>query len=718
MNIGTSQGQPHRPQSASCWLIAAVLLGWLPLGILDAEGASGPRILELQLQRRDPKSGAVSITTERVASTNVAIVMIDFWNYHWCATWVGRAGVMIPRMNQALIEARKLGITVVHAPTDCSSGHAGTPQREAMAGLAPQPLPKPSDFNPPAPWGLGFGGGCMCGGPYTCAANYGWTRQDPRLLIAATDFVSSGPHELNNLCVARGIKHVIYCGGAANMCLLQKQEAMLAMIRHGYHGMVARDITEAHSEFTAPGSADRATEKSVEYIEKLIGPSIHLIDELRKAGSWEEQALVDAPILVPWGFKLRPKFFDTALAVSLSIPRLPGAEIRYTVDATEPTAESPLYAGTLRLNDTTTLRCAPFRNGRRIGLESEGYFVLMPPKPPQPDVFISDLRPHKMNMAIWSEWYAEASRPDPRPDRAYDGGPLRLRGVNYKKGMGLRAPSHLIYEVKPEFDRFVARAGVDEGLLKNDLGRERAMYPHVVFKVSIDGHVAAESPVMRISQEPWRFNVPIPPGSRMISLAAAHAGEFNPGELVQWVDAGFTLKPGATWIPPEKLHQAVGRTVKLKTDPAPVYATGGAAVLTDGRMDALQGRRGCLGFEGIGLDATIDLASSIPIERLAAHFLQDTAGGIYLPTEVDFAVADENGKNFRTLATVKQSVPTSEPGPLVHMFSTPAIQTRARFVRIRATNLGQIPVGHSAAGAKAWLFVDELLVNPNGSSAL
>jgi len=111
--------------------------------------------------------------------------------------------------------------------------------------------------------------------------------------------------------------------------------------------------------------------------------------------------------------------------------------------------------------------------------------------------------------------------------------------------MGLRAPSHLIYEVKPRFDRFVARAGVDEGLLKNDLGRERAMYPQVVFKVVIDGRVAAESPVMRISQEPWRFNVPIPPGSRVISLAAAHVGEFNPGELVQWVDAGFTLKPGA-----------------------------------------------------------------------------------------------------------------------------------------------------------------------------
>ncbi len=541
---GISRAFTFRSPIPLAFLLALSLLHPAP-AVPAAEPARGSRVLELQLQRRDPKSGAITVTTERVASTNVAIVMIDFWNYHWCASWVGRAGVMIPRMNQALIEARRLGMTVVHAPTDCSSGHAGTPQREIMAGLPPCPLPTPSDFNPPAPWGLGFGGGCMCGGPYPCAANYGWTREDPRLLIAETDFVSSGPRELNNLCVARGIKHIIYCGGAANMCLLQKQEAMLAMIRLGYHGIVARDITEAHSEFTAPGSADRATEQSVEYIEKLIGPSIHLVQELRRAGCWDEHALVDAPILVPWGFKLRPKFFDTTLAVSLSIPRLAGVEIRYTTDGTEPAPQSPRYVNPLTLSDTTTLRCAPFRDGRKVGLESEGYFVRMPPKPPLPEVFLSDLKPLKMNMAIWSEWYAEASRPDPRPDRAYDDGPLRLRGVDYKRGMGLRAPSHLLYEVKPEFDRFVARAGVDEGLLKNDLGRERAMYPHVVFKIVIDGRVAAESPVMRISQEPWRFNVPIPTGSRVISLAAAHVGEFNPGELIQWVDAGFTLKADA-----------------------------------------------------------------------------------------------------------------------------------------------------------------------------
>ena len=39
-------------------------------------------------------------------------------------------------------------------------------------------------------------------------------------------------------------------------------------------------------------------------------------------------------------------------------------------------------------------------------------------------------------------------------------------------------------------------------MLNSHLGALVARYPSVVFKVFIDGKLAAESPVMRISQEP------------------------------------------------------------------------------------------------------------------------------------------------------------------------------------------------------------------------
>lgn len=124
-------------------------------------------------------------------------------------------------------------------------------------------------------------------------------------------------------------------------------------------------------------------------------------------------------------------------------------------------------------------------------------------------------------------------------DRSNRGESLRLRGVTYRKGLGVHAPNQLVYELKPEYERFVARAGVDEHILDVNNGSNLAKYPSVVFLVIIDGRTVATSPVMRISEEPWRFNVPIPRGSRRLSLVATDAGDGNREDLANWVDAGF-----------------------------------------------------------------------------------------------------------------------------------------------------------------------------------
>ena len=112
----------------------------------------------------------------------------------------------------------------------------------------------------------------------------------------------------------------------------------------------------------------------------------------------------------------------------------------------------------------------------------------------------------------------------------------------YAKGYGMRAPAYLRYDLKPEWSRFVALAGVDDNMLAHELGRSIAMYPSVVFKVFIDGRLAAESPVTRISQAPWRFDVPIPPGARQIVLVCDDAGSRSPYDLGNWVEAGFVLE--------------------------------------------------------------------------------------------------------------------------------------------------------------------------------
>jgi hypothetical protein len=130
----------------------------------------------------------------------------------------------------------------------------------------------------------------------------------------------------------------------------------------------------------------------------------------------------------------------------------------------------------------------------------------------------------------------------PQKWKSFEGKPLRVRGNTYAHGMGFRAPSSVQYAIKPEYKRFVALAGIDENMLQVENGRFLAIHSSVVFKLFIDGRQVAESPVMRISQEPWRFDVEIPQGSRFLNISCTDAGSRNTLDYGNWLDAGFITK--------------------------------------------------------------------------------------------------------------------------------------------------------------------------------
>ena len=106
----------------------------------------------------------------------------------------------------------------------------------------------------------------------------------------------------------------------------------------------------------------------------------------------------------------------------------------------------------------------------------------------------------------------------------------------------MHAPCALTYELKPTYARFVALAGADEYIVGQEMGSNLAMHPSIRFRVFIDGKLMAESPVMRILEEPWRFDVTIPEESRVLRLVAMDHGDSNREDLANWVNAGFVCK--------------------------------------------------------------------------------------------------------------------------------------------------------------------------------
>jgi len=515
-------------------LTTAVVLFPMIAGIPRA-GAAVP--LEWTLQTRDRETGRIVVTKERVDPTQIGVVIVDMWNTNDCMTNAQRCAALVPRMNKALQGARRLGMQIIWAPTDVASQYAGTPQRERAIALPRLPVPHIKDYSCTFTVPTKRPAKCMCGPGIVCHLHYGWDRMDPNLDIGAGDWIAADPEELYAIYKQRNLTRLLYMGVNTNLCVMSKPEGIKPMTSAGLKCLLARDLTDAETYYDPDQgfTPDLGTEKGIEDIERSGIPSINMAVEMRKAGLWNDKWIVEMVRVTPWGTQAWPYLFTDSVKVTLTTPQQPGVAIRYTLDGAEPGLASPLYTKPLDVKKTTQLRTAAFQNGRRVTSISAGDFVRLGPLPPQPDAYLEQLKPVTPARPAW-RW-------EVKTNQAFHGGPLSIRDSTYSKGIGMRAPANLLYEIPPGYDRFVARAGVDdEPFRQRPNARFLATYPSVQFHVYIDGQLASESPVMRLSQEPWRFEVKIPEGSRLINLAVTDAGSVSPLDLANWVDAGFLRK--------------------------------------------------------------------------------------------------------------------------------------------------------------------------------
>ena len=496
-------------------------------------------------QIRGRETGEIQVTSAALVPSVIGIVVVDVWNFHWCKTSSERVACLVPRMNQCLEIARSIGMQVFLCPTDVAENYVGTLQyeRPLAATRAPVPdLPDP-DFPTPAD-----GGGCPCGTTEKarCQVNYGWDGMNPDLIIADQDLIVDDRQLLYSLIREKGITHLIYMGVHTQMCLLGKSIGMLGMLKAGMPCVLARDLTDAHGYYDPQNgiTPDDFTGDIVAHFERYLCPSINLVDTCRGADLWNDTSLVDPVRITPWGTPERPHLFEDPITVTLTTPWQQHAAIYYTIDGSEPTPQSLRYTQPLAIHLTTCLRASAYHGSHPICLPSHGYFARLIEHPPAPNVPLSDLIPIKASgpghTYNGDNRWTPGINP-PQTDRTNRKQPLRLRNIIYEKGIGIHAPNVMAYALQPEYRRFVALAGVDEYIIDHELGSNLAMYPSVVFKVFIDGALMGESPVMRIQEEPWRFDVEIPEGSRQIRLIATDGGNGNREDLANWVQAGFVI---------------------------------------------------------------------------------------------------------------------------------------------------------------------------------
>lgn len=116
------------------------------------------------------------------------------------------------------------------------------------------------------------------------------------------------------------------------------------------------------------------------------------------------------------------------------------------------------------------------------------------------------------------------------------------------------------------------------------------------------------------------------------------------------------------------------------------------------------------GFEGKDVEAIIDLGKKQELKKLSWRFLQSLKSYIFLPKSVEFSVSDD-GQNFTPIKTVVNEEPDNKDRkPFVKSFDFSPKNTSARYIYVKAVNIGAIPKWHEGAGEKAWVFTDEFIV--------
>jgi Glycosyl hydrolase family 92/Chitobiase/beta-hexosaminidase C-terminal domain/F5/8 type C domain len=151
-------------------------------------------------------------------------------------------------------------------------------------------------------------------------------------------------------------------------------------------------------------------------------------------------------------------------------------------------------------------------------------------------------------------------------------------------------------------------------------------------------------------------------------------------------------------------------SVKLFSTYNRQYTGGGEIGLIDGIRGTTNFASGeWQGYQSQDFVAVIDLQKETEIRKLGGGFLQNARSWIWMPTKIEFETSTDN-LNFTKVAEIKTDVSPEDMKEQFRDYKMEIKPTNARYVRVKATNLGKIPAWHAGTGFDAFIFVDEIFI--------
>jgi nicotinamidase-related amidase len=220
-----------------------------------------------------------TMTTVQWDPKATAVIICDVWDKMYCSNATQRSSAMALVMDDVITTLRAKGVLIVHSPSGVTGFYKDTPAFQRMQVVPkvepPTPIQGWCKLNPAKEAPLPIDDSNPCDDANPAPAVGIMTRQHPAIRIAEVDYMSDQGTQVFSLFRQRGIKHILYMGVHANMCVLGRSFGIRQMTELGFDCVLVRDLTDALYNPKMPPyvSHERGTELVVQHIEKFWCPS-------------------------------------------------------------------------------------------------------------------------------------------------------------------------------------------------------------------------------------------------------------------------------------------------------------------------------------------------------------------------------------------------------------------------------------------------------------
>jgi hypothetical protein len=188
--------------------------------------------------------------------------------------------------------------------------------------------------------------------------------------------------------------------------------------------------------------------------------------------------------------------------------------------------EGSTVSGVIQSSDDETIKLLtsinmtaeqPLSSVRRITFRSERV------------VYLSDLTP------VEEKQEGRIGPPSPiQRDRNVAGGPIRIAGRSFPKGLGMRSRAEVVYSLNGAYETFAATVGLDDGV------RPRGC---VIFRVFGDGREWFDSGLLTGADEPKDVHVSVV-GVMRLTLTVDYGDELDLSDYADWGGARLVKAAG------------------------------------------------------------------------------------------------------------------------------------------------------------------------------